>query len=100
MTRGLLRLGLALAVSLGGLAVAAQPAVAAPAFQLPFPCNQVWEGQTRTNHSPQNSVDFNRANDEGDPVVASAAGRVSRVANEGSTSYGRMAGASEATGLG
>ncbi|MGW0521654.1 M23 family metallopeptidase [Crossiella sp. NPDC003009] len=89
MTRALLRLGLALAVALGGLAAVAQPAAAAPAFQLPFPCNQVWEGQTRTGHSPQNSVDFNRANDEGDPVLASAAGRVSRVANEGSTSYGR-----------
>jgi hypothetical protein len=62
---------------------------AAPRFQLPFPCNQVWSGQTRTNHSPQNSVDFNRANDLGDTVVAAAAGRVSRVANEGNTSYGR-----------
>ncbi|HEY0138824.1 MAG TPA: M23 family metallopeptidase, partial [Nannocystis sp.] len=61
----------------------------APAFQLPFPCNQVWAGQTRTDHSPQNSVDFNRTNDVDDPVVASAAGKVSRVANEGATSYGR-----------
>lgn len=60
-----------------------------PRFQLPFPCNQVWSGQTRTNHSPQNSVDFNRADDLGDSVVAAAAGRVSRVANEGNTSYGR-----------
>ncbi|MEZ4398658.1 MAG: peptidoglycan DD-metalloendopeptidase family protein [Kofleriaceae bacterium] len=58
-------------------------------FQLPFPCGQVWAGQTRTNHSPQNSVDFNRANDFGDTVVAAKAGRVTRVANEGSTSYGR-----------
>lgn len=62
---------------------------AAPAFQLPFPCNQVWAGQTRTNHSPQNSVDFNRSNDEGDTVVASAAGKVTVVGNTGSTSYGR-----------
>ena len=61
----------------------------APRFQLPFPCNQVWAGQTRTNHSPQNSVDFNRANDIGDTVVAAAAGKVTRVANTGSTSYGR-----------
>jgi len=60
-----------------------------PSFQLPFPCNQTWEGQTRTNHSPQNSVDFNRADDLGDTVVASAAGTVTRVANEGNTSYGR-----------
>jgi len=61
----------------------------APAFQLPFPCNQVWAGQTRTNHSPVNSVDFNRADDIGDTVVAAAGGTVSRVANEGATSYGR-----------
>lgn len=62
---------------------------AAPRFQLPFPCDQIWAGQTRTGHSPRNAVDFNRANDEGDPVVAAAAGTVSRVENTGSTSYGR-----------
>lgn len=61
----------------------------APAFQLPFPCDQVWSGQTRTNHSPVNSVDFNRADDFGDTVVATAAGKVTRVENEGNTSYGR-----------
>ena len=61
----------------------------APRFQLPFPCGQTWAGQTRTAHSPQNSVDFNRANDSGDPVVAAAAGTITRVANTGSTSYGR-----------
>ena len=71
------------------LTVPAGSAAAAPAWQLPFPCGQVWEGQTRTNHSPQNSVDFNRAGDDGDVVVAAAAGRVSRVENTGSTSYGR-----------
>jgi hypothetical protein len=62
---------------------------AAPRFQLPFPCGQVWAGQTRTAHSPQNSVDFNRTDDLGDSVAAAAAGTVTRVANEGSTSYGR-----------
>jgi hypothetical protein len=60
-----------------------------PNFQLPFPCDQVWAGQTRTNHSPLRSVDFNRSNDIGDTVVAAAAGKVTRVANTGSTSYGR-----------
>ena len=64
-------------------------AQAAPNFQMPFPCGQVWSGQTRTNHSPQNSVDFNRANDEGDTVVAAAAGTVSVVRNLGDTSYGK-----------
>lgn len=61
----------------------------APAFQLPFPCDQVWAGQTRTDHSPVNSVDFNRTNDVDDPVVAAAAGKVARVENLGNTSYGR-----------
>lgn len=60
-----------------------------PNFQLPFPCGQVWAGQTRTNHSPLRSVDFNRSGDEGDTVVASSGGTVTRVANEGNTSYGR-----------
>ena len=60
-----------------------------PQYQLPFPCGQTWAGQTRTAHSPQNSVDFNRTNDIGDTVVAAAAGRVTRVSNTGSTSYGR-----------
>ncbi len=58
-------------------------------FQLPFPCGQVWAGQTRTNHSPQNSVDFNRSGDESDTVVAAASGTVTRVENLGSQSYGR-----------
>lgn len=68
---------------------AALQIAAAPAFQLPFPCGQVWAGQTRSNHSPVNSVDFNRTDDIGDPVVAAAGGTVSRVDNEGSVSYGR-----------
>jgi hypothetical protein len=63
--------------------------MSAPAFQLPFPCNQVWAGQTRTNHSPQNSIDFNRTDDVNDPVVSAAAGKVVRVENLGSASYGR-----------
>lgn len=62
---------------------------AAPGFQLPFPCGQTWAGQTRTNHSPVYSVDFNRYNDWGDTVVAAAGGTVTRVENLGATSYGR-----------
>jgi hypothetical protein len=60
-----------------------------PRFELPFPCGQVWAGQTRSNHSPSLAVDFNRLNDFGDPVVAAASGTVSRVDNEGNVSYGR-----------
>ncbi len=68
----------------------AEPKLAlAPSFQLPFPCGQVWAGQTRSNHSPVNSIDFNRTDDIGDPVVAAAGGTVTRVANEGNISYGR-----------
>lgn len=67
---------------------AIDPALA-PSFQLPFPCGQVWAGQTRTNHSPVNSIDFNRTDDIGDPVVAASGGKVTRVANEGAVSYGR-----------
>lgn len=62
---------------------------AAPAFQMPFACGQTWEGQTRTNHNPQNSVDLNRGDDLGDTVVASAGGTVTTVRNLGSTSYGK-----------
>lgn len=62
---------------------------ASPVFELPFPCNQVWSGQTRTNHSPVSSVDFNRAGDLGDTVVAAASGTVTRVQNLGAVSYGR-----------
>ncbi len=67
-------------------------------FQLPFPCGQVWAGQTYTSHSPTNAVDFNGLNDLGDTVVASKAGRVSRVANEGNTSYGRWVEISHSNG--
>jgi len=74
-------------------------AFASSAFQLPFPCGQVWAGQTRTDHSPTNSIDFNRANDDGDAVVASASGTVTRVANEGNVSYGRWIEISHGSGF-
>ena len=60
-----------------------------PLFQVPFPCGQIWAGQTRTAHSPPPSVDFNRADDLGDDVVAAASGTIARVENLGATSYGR-----------
>lgn len=65
------------------------PAAAAPTFRVPFPCNQTWSGQTRTNHSPQYAIDFNRPNDAGDPVKASAPGTVDVVADLGNSSYGK-----------
>ncbi|MER5702726.1 peptidoglycan DD-metalloendopeptidase family protein [Micromonospora sp. NPDC002296] len=69
--------------------VPAAPAMAAPTFKVPFPCGQSWSGQTRTDHSPAYAVDFNRADDLGDPVVASAPGTVDRVTDLGGTSYGK-----------
>lgn len=77
------------AAAFGGVLVAAPPASAAPSFQLPFPCGQVWSGQTRTDHSPSNAVDFNRADDLNDPIATSASGTVQTVRDLGGTSYGR-----------
>ena len=71
------------------LSAVAGRASAAPAFQMPFACGQAWEGQTRTNHSPANSIDLNRTDDLGDPVVSSASGRVTTVQDLGGTSYGK-----------
>ncbi|SCL66948.1 SH3 domain-containing protein [Micromonospora citrea] len=82
---GLLATGL-LAV---GVVLPAAPAMAAPTFKVPFPCGQSWSGQTRTGHSPAYAVDFNRTDDLGDPVVASAPGTVDRVTDLGGTSYGK-----------
>jgi hypothetical protein len=73
----------------GGVGTLSSALTGAPRFQLPFPCGQVWAGQTRSNHSPSRAVDFNRSNDIGDTVVAAAAGTVTRVDNEGNVSYGR-----------
>ncbi|GAB4196316.1 MAG: hypothetical protein OHK0013_03390 [Sandaracinaceae bacterium] len=73
----------------GELGTGAYALASGERIELPFPCGQVWAGQTRTNHSPRNSVDFNRANDIGDEVVASASGVVTRVENLGARSYGR-----------
>lgn len=64
-------------------------ACAAPTFQMPFPCKQVWHGNTRERHSPQLAVDLSRANGEGDKVVAAAKGRVSKVRDMGNESYGK-----------
>jgi hypothetical protein len=82
-------LALDLPPAVDGVGVATEALTSAGSFELPFPCGQVWAGQTRTAHSPTLAIDFNRANDIGDAVVASAAGTVTRVENLGNTSYGR-----------
>ncbi len=70
---------------LGSAAVSAQ---AAPAFEMPFPCNQTWTGSTWTGHNPLYSVDLNRPDDYGDTVVASASGTVSTSAYSTNSGYG------------
>ena len=78
-----------LAIGLGMLVIAGPQASAATNFQMPFPCGQTWTGKTYDDHRPKPAVDLNRSADEGDAVVASASGKVSKVRNEGSDSYGR-----------
>jgi|LNFM01.2.fsa_nt_gb murein DD-endopeptidase MepM/ murein hydrolase activator NlpD len=64
-------------------------ASAAPAYQMPFPCGQVWRLATWQGHNPDRAVDMNRDNDFGDAVVASAGGTVTTARDLGDTSYGR-----------
>lgn len=61
-----------------------------PDFELPFPCGDTWTGTSRYNHSPSPlSIDFNKTNDLGAPMVAAAPGVITSVVNLGDTSYGR-----------
>lgn len=71
------------------LSVGAGQASAAPAFKMPFQCGYTATAATWQGHSPENSVDFQGSGILKTPVVSSAAGTVSRVANEGDTSYGK-----------
>jgi Peptidase family M23 len=67
----------------------AQPVTA---FEMPFPCGESWTGTTRASHSPSaRSVDFNRTDDFGDPVVAAADGVVTTaVTGKNRPSYGQF----------
>ncbi|BCL18134.1 M23 family metallopeptidase [Micromonospora sagamiensis] len=90
MVTRLLRMAAAtLLAATAAVVVPASAAMAAPTFKVPFPCGQSWSGQTRTDHSPAYAVDFNRTDDLGDPVVASAPGTVDVVTDLGGTSYGK-----------
>ncbi|WP_435741391.1 M23 family metallopeptidase [Nocardioides sp. SYSU DS0663] len=77
------------ALSSASAATADEPPTApATAYEMPFPCGQTWTGSTRAHHSPSvKSIDWNRPDDVDDPVVASAAGRVT-TAVQGSRGYG------------
>jgi len=62
------------------------------AYEMPFPCGEVWTGTTRSSHSPSaRSIDFNRTDDFTDPVVAAAAGVVTTaVTGKNRPSYGQF----------
>ena len=85
----MVRLSVRLAAAALALALSCGAFAAAPKFQMPFPCKQVWHGNTRENHSPKRAVDLSRANGEGDTVIAAAKGTVSKVRNMGDRSYGK-----------
>ena len=73
-----------------GLTLAGQaPASAAPNFQVPFKCGVTVDAATFSGHSPAYSVDFQKSGITSMPVLASASGTVTRVADEGSDSYGK-----------
>lgn len=90
--RSAARAGVVVAVATGTALTAAQAAHAVPEtrFQMPFPCGEEWTGSTRSSHSPSSrAIDFNRLDDEGDPVVASAPGVVSVADAVDNGGYGR-----------
>ncbi len=85
---------LAGAVSVGlGTALAAPAQARAadgPDYEMPFPCGDLWNGSSRPTHSPSAlSIDWNREDDLGAMVVATAPGVVTSVVNLGDRSYGR-----------
>lgn len=61
-----------------------------PLFQLPFACGTTWKASTYSGHRNTGSVDFNwtGGQDEGKPVLASAAGTVSTSKYLGDRSFG------------
>ena len=79
------------ALALAAVWGAAGPAAAQPLtdYEMPFPCGQAWTGTTRSSHSPSaKAVDWNRVDDAGDPVVASAPGVVTTADSTSTRSYG------------
>lgn len=82
----------------GLVAGPAATAAAAPNWQLPFPCDQVWDGESAVSdrhYKTQREIDFNRGAtshaDLGDAVVASAAGTVRTSAHQGTKNgYGNL----------
>src|SRR5687767_9748490 len=73
-------------------------ALTRPVLRIPFRCGQVWVASTWSGHSPTWAVDWNRDNDFGDAVIASAGGTVTRSESEGNTSYGHWVEIAHANG--
>lgn len=96
MRLSLLRAAAAVAIGIAGTMLVANPAQAAPAFQLPFPCGQTWNGNSSASSAHVSwEIDFNRGSsasaDLGDTVVAAAAGTVEVSAHQGSANgYGNL----------
>jgi hypothetical protein len=89
-----MRLGRAVLGVVGALTLVAVafPAVADPVtyYQMPFPCGEKWTGTTRAHHSPSSkAIDWNRPDDLGDRVVASAPGTVTVADKINNSGYGR-----------
>ena len=62
-----------------------------PDFEMPFGCGDTWNGSSRSGHSPSYySIDWNKTDDLGAIMTASAPGVVTTVADLGSRSYGRF----------
>lgn len=68
----------------------ARKATPVTAHAMPFPCGQTWTGTTRGTHSPSSlAIDWNRPDDLGEPVVASAPGVVTTANKVSTGGYGR-----------
>ncbi|PSK89164.1 peptidase M23-like protein [Murinocardiopsis flavida] len=78
-----------LATALQAPAAAEERAAAALNLRTPFDCGQVWNANTRSNHNPQNSVDFQRSGANGKNVLSSGAGTVTVKRDLGGDSYGK-----------
>lgn len=78
-----------IATGLQAPAHADERAAAALNLRTPFDCGQVWNANTRSNHNPTNSVDFQRSGASGKNVLASGAGKVTVKRDLGGDSYGK-----------
>ncbi len=79
----------ALTFTVPAVSAAADVEIAALNLRTPFDCGQVWNANTRSNHNPQLSVDFQRSDANGKNVLSSAPGKVTTVRDLGNTSYGK-----------